>query len=67
MANDRISQEPVETILSPTSGKARTSQEPVEAILSPTSAKARASQLVVEVIVENVVTAVTRMRAYVID
>ncbi len=48
MANDRISQLPVEGITAPTSGKARTSQEPVEGIVAPTSAKARESQVVVE-------------------
>jgi len=51
VANDRISQLPVEGIVSPTSGKARTSQEPVETVVSPTSGKARPSQTPVEVIV----------------
>lgn len=50
MANDRIYQEPVEVIVSPTSGAARLSQEPVEAIVSPTSGKARISQVAVEAI-----------------
>lgn len=51
MANDRISQLPVEALVSPDSGKARTSQEPVEALVSPTSAKARVSQEPVEALV----------------
>ena len=67
MANDRISQEPVEAVILPTSGKARTSQEAVEAVILPTDAKARTSQLAVEAIVENIVAAGTKMRAYVID
>jgi ribosomal protein S27E len=53
MANDRISQEPVEVIVSPTDGKARISQEPVEVIVSPTDGKARISQEPVEVIMRN--------------
>jgi hypothetical protein len=52
MANDRISQAPVEVALSPTSGKARTSQEPAEVILSPTSGQARTSQAPIEVILQ---------------
>ena len=51
MANDRISQVPVEVILEPTSAKARVSQAPAEVVLLPTTAKARTSQLVVEVLI----------------
>lgn len=51
MANDRISQLPVEAAVSPTSGAARTSQEPVEVAVSPTSGQARISQAPAEVIV----------------
>jgi hypothetical protein len=55
MANDRISQLPVETLYSPTSQKAQISQVPVETLYSPTSQKGRVSQLAVEVLVENIV------------
>lgn len=51
MANDRISQEPVEVVVLPTSGKGRVSQEPVEAVVSPTSGKGRISQEPVEALV----------------
>lgn len=53
MANDRISQLPVEVVVLPTSQKARTSQLPAEVIYQPTTATARNSQLLVEVIVQN--------------
>lgn len=52
MANDRLSQLPVEVLVDPTDAKARVSQEPVEVLVDPTSAKARTSQVVVEVLVE---------------
>jgi len=51
MANDRISQLPVEVLILPTDALARTSQLPVEVLTLPTSAKARISQLAVEVLV----------------
>lgn len=50
MANDRLYQEPVEVIISPTDQKARLSHVPVEAVVSPTDQKARTYQLVVEVV-----------------
>lgn len=52
MANDRLSQLPVEALVSPTDAEARVSQEPVEVLVSPTTAKARSSQVVVEVLVK---------------
>ena len=51
MANDRLTQLPVEPVVSPTSGKARTSQLPAEAVVSPTSGQARSSQVVSEAVV----------------
>ena len=51
MANDRISQLPVEAAVQPDNAKARTSQDPVEAIVAPDNAKARSSQEPVEAIV----------------
>ena len=50
MANDRLYQAPVESVISPTSGKARTYQAPVESVISPTSGKARTYQLAVEAV-----------------
>lgn len=52
MANDRVSQQPVEVVLSPTDVEARTTQAPVEAVLSPTSGKARTSQQTVEAVIQ---------------
>jgi len=49
----RTSQAPVETLLSPTSGKGRVSQEPVEVLISPSS-RARISQAPVEILVQQV-------------
>lgn len=46
----RMSQEPVEVVMAPTSGLARVSQEPVEVVMAPTSGKARVSHLVVEAV-----------------
>lgn len=49
----RISQEPVEVVLTPTDAEARISQEPVEVVLAPTDADARISQVPVEVLLRN--------------
>jgi hypothetical protein len=51
MANDRISQLPIETVLAPTSGKGRVSQQAVETVLAPTNAKGRNTQMVIEAVV----------------
>lgn len=51
MANDRVSQLPVEAVVAPTSQKARVSQEPVEAVVAPTNQKARLSQEPVEAVI----------------
>lgn len=46
----RLSQEPVEVVVLPTSGRSRVSQEAVEAAMLPTSQKGLVSQYVVEVL-----------------
>ena len=51
MANDRISQLPVEVVTNPTDTKGRISQAPVEVVGNYTEAKGRLSQLAVEVVV----------------
>lgn len=67
MAN-RISSEPVEVIISPTSQKARTSSVPVEVLILPTSQKARTSSVVVEYIINtSLIPAVGRSHAFVIE
>ncbi len=64
MANDRISQLPVEVAISPTSGKARTSQLTAEVAISPTSGKARLSELVVEAVYRTNLPTTAKRRFY---
>lgn len=47
---DRVSQAPIEIIISPTSQNARVSQAPIEVVVSPTSQRARLSQMPIEVV-----------------
>lgn len=51
MANDRVTQEPIESVVLPDAAKTRTTQEPVEAIVAVDNAKARASQIPIESII----------------
>jgi hypothetical protein len=53
MANDQLYQGPVEVVVSPTDGDARTYQEPVEVVVLPTDADAQTYQLAIEVVVQN--------------
>jgi hypothetical protein len=54
VANDRITQIPVEVLVLPDDAKARTTQVPVEALVAPTDAMARVTQVVVEVLIQNI-------------
>lgn len=47
----RLSQEPVEVVIEPSSGKVRLSQEPVEVVIQPSSQRVRLSQEVVEAVI----------------
>lgn len=51
MANDRLTQLPVEAVIAPTNAKARATQEAAEVVIAPTSAKARQTQLIAEVVI----------------
>jgi hypothetical protein len=48
----RVSQAPLEVLISPTDGSARVSQLPLEVLISPTDEYARASQVAVEVLIK---------------
>ena len=51
MANDRITQLPVEVVTQVTSSTGRITAIPVETVVQVTSANARTTQLVVEVVI----------------
>lgn len=53
MANDRITQLPIEVVVSPTDSKARITQEPIEVVYVGAPA-ARMTQMPIEVVVQNV-------------
>jgi hypothetical protein len=68
MANDRISQLPVQVVVAPTDAAARLSSQAVQVVVAPTDAELRLSTLAVQVVYpsSNPTTPVAAGRSYAI-